>query len=231
MLVRANVRPCSLREQQDMFAWIYGEHNDAIYSTHDIQAQIWEKIGQMEELLRKERINEMQALLPILYGWLMGLWNRIGVDIAEAAWFKYPDICPYCLREYRCGCLTEDLVYDPENPELTAHRRDIQRKPTSVREWQAMYSRIYGRVNKIQVLAAVWSHFVEEVAETSRELRHKNDRGVRDESADAFAQFMGFCTKLGEVRDIPIDVDELVWQKYPGECNECRQEKCVCEYD
>jgi len=222
---KTSTRPATLKEQQKMFNEIYGEHNDELYSTHDIKDQIWEKSSQISECIRKEGTSEIIVYLPVLYGWLMALWNRLDLDISEAAWSKYPNICPYCKRLEKCLCITEDLVFHSADMSLNVFRRDTKNKPQGVPEWQTMFKRIYGNINKVKPLVAVWFHFNEEVGEVSRELRHGNAQGIRDESADVFAWFLAFCIKLG------IDMDDLIWKTYPYECNICRNEKCACPYD
>jgi hypothetical protein len=57
---KTSTRPSTLQEQQRMFNEIFGEHNDELYSTHDIQSQIWEKVSQISECIRKENISEIR---------------------------------------------------------------------------------------------------------------------------------------------------------------------------
>lgn len=227
-MTSTNVRPTTLQGHQRMFNIIYREHNEQLYnSTHDILNQIWETNGKIAECVRKEAFQEVAVHIPILFGWLMALWNHreIGMDIAENVWFKYPNVCPYCFRQEKCLCITEELKYRSENPNLNSFRRDRKAQPQSLAAWQEMFSRIYGNINKIKTKQAIWLHFFEELAEVSRELRHGNVEKVREESADVFAWLMAFCTKLG------IDIDEVTWRTYPGECNVCHEEKCTCPYD
>lgn len=220
-----NTRPKSLRDWQEMFQRIYRKHNDQFYETPDLLLQVVEEIGQVGELLRKGAdTREVAAHLPMLFGWLMAFWNRIKLPVEDAAWFKYPNICPYCFREEKCLCISEEFKYEAGVVSLNAFRRDKAKAPHSLKDWQEMFGRIYGAVNKIISREMVWFHFTEEVAEVSREWRHKNMEGVREESVDILAWLFGFASKL------KVDLDELTWFTFPGECNVCHQEQCNCEY-
>ena len=221
---KSQIRPETLQKQQQMFDEIFKDHNEELYSTHDIQLQIWEKSGQISECMRKENTDEIITYLPGLYGWLMALWNRLEIDISEAAWSKYPNICGYCKREKKCLCISEELVFSSSDGSLNIFRRDTKDMPQSLSEWLEMFKRIYGNINKIKSLSAVWSHFQEEVGEMSREMRHRNLQELRDESADTFAWFLAFCIKLN------VDIETLVWETFPFECNVCRNQKCNCPY-
>lgn len=224
-----NARPESLQDWALMFRQIYGEHNDKLYTTDSIFRQIMEKSSEVGEAVRRDA--GVAPLLPVLFGWTMALWNRFdsemegGFDIAEAVWQKYPDICPYCFASNQCLCIIEEREYDPQDINMNAFRRDRKKMPKSLSEWQAMFQRHYGNINKIQSVSKTWLHVLEEIGEVSREERHHNFQEIKEESADVFAWLLGFCTRKN------IDLDEITWRTYPCECNVCHQEKCACPYD
>lgn len=224
-----NVRPQSLQELRRMLDEIYGKHNLELYSTHDIQNQVWEQKSKVAKRVRKEDWEGLVVQLAVLSGWLMALWERIGLDIEEAVWFKYPNICPACFKSAGCSCIGEGLKYNPEDSRLNRFRRDTRNMPKSMPEWQATSKRIYGNINRIMTAEKTWLHLDEELGEMSIELRHRNPDEItnklKEESGDVFFWLLGFANRLA------VDLDEAIWQTYPGECNVCRQEKCVCPYD
>lgn len=224
-----NVRPETMQDWRLLFGGIYGEHDRQLYSTHDIKDHVWEQKSKVSKCIRKEDGAELSIQLPVLFAWLIRLWEDIGLDIEEAAWFKYPNICPACFKKERCPCIVEGLKYDPEDSRLARFRRDRRSMPHRLSGWQATGRRIYGKVNNIMTIEKVWLHLDEELGEMSIELRHRNQGEITDklkeESGDVFLWGLNFCTRVG------VDLDEVLWQTYTGKCNVCHEEKCICPYD
>ncbi len=171
--------------------------------SYEIMSHIWESVGHVCEEMRKEDSAAILACLPVLFSWMTALWNNLGINIKEAAWFKYPGVCPYCLSKDLCSCIIMELKYNSNESSLDELRRIAANNPRDAVGWQAMLAKIYGRVNKINSTHAVWFHLIEEIGEVSRELRLQNYERLREENADMFAWFLSFCTKLRiSIKDI-----------------------------
>jgi len=226
MPVAVYVRPETLRGQQQMFGEIFGEHNDELYpDAKDIEAQIFEKNSQVAKCIRRDDIKGVAVHLPRLYGWSVGLWNRENLDIAEAVWHKYPNICARCFKAEGCTCIVQRLKYNSEDPRLIPYREDRSAEPKTVRGWQTRFDMMFGAANSDKHLVDIWLHLTEELGEMGRALRHKDRAHLEEESADSFAWFIALCIKLG------LDADNLIWETYSWKCDECRQRKCICQFD
>ena len=163
---------------------------------HKAIGNILRSISNTCECMRKEDAQGIVSCLPILFSTMTVFWNRVGVNILEAAWLKYPGVCPYCLREKICSCIVQELHYSRDKDALEALREDKENRPQSIAEWQTMLERIYGNVNKIKSTYAVWFHFIEEIGEVSSALENDDCDNLLEECADMFAWFLAFCTKL-----------------------------------
>ena len=97
-------------------------------------------------------------------------------------------------------------------------------RPESLKEWQATLKRIYGNINRLESRKRLWFHFMEEIGEISKALRHNNRENLEEECADALAWLLPLCTKL------EADLDDLTWNNFPWECKVCHKQKCECEY-
>lgn len=225
-MAKETVRPESLQEWQSMFRAIYKEHDDRLYETSSLLLRVVEEMSEMAEALRKDDLPELIKNIPEVFCWLMALYDRLNINIEEALWRKYPGICPYCFREEKCLCITEDSKpkYNFQDSRYNCFRRDRKRMPKSLREWQSMFKRIYGNINRLESKKRLWFHFMEEIGEISKALRHGNKEELEAECADALAWLLPFCTKL------ELDIDELVWKRFPWECDVCHKQKCECEY-
>ncbi|OGZ95334.1 MAG: hypothetical protein A3H69_01115 [Candidatus Sungbacteria bacterium RIFCSPLOWO2_02_FULL_47_9] len=90
-----------------------------------------------------------------------------------------------------------------------------------MKEFQDMFDRIYGPVNKVKSKVAVLCHLAEEVGEVGKDYRTKNREGLEAEVADTFAWLCGLSARLA------VDLEDLVWKSYPGVCNSCHKDVCV----
>lgn len=213
----------SLKALQRMLSRIYDEHDRRFYDDKDLLLRVNEELSKIDELVRKENIAGVIKNLPRLFVWLMAFVDRVGVDVAEALWKKYPRVCPYCLKDRNCMCITQDIKYAAERPELIKFRAKREDMPQSLAEWQQSLANIYGRVNKITMLIQVWLHVSEEVGEICAAYRLKLNHNLEEEIADAAAWILSTATKLN------VNLQDMILKQYPGRCDVCGQERCQCE--
>ena len=218
-----NMRPNSLHDFQSMLAKIYADHNKRTYGFSALYAlQLNRGIGIVSECLRKDNGDkEIIRKLPLIFGWLMALWNDLDIDIENVTWHKFPGICPYCRVTQNCLCIADEKKYD-EKESLNVYRRDHSHRPKTLSDWQTLHMKIYGRVNKIKMRVQVWDHFVEEFGEVCAEMLLERRKELENECADVMMWLLAFCNRIS------VNLDELTWQKYPGECNACQKEQCEC---
>lgn len=223
--IEVNTRPEFLKDWQAMFKRIFGERNKEFYTPAECLLHILEETrGIAKSLRREEDAEEMTERLATIFGWLVAVLNYLEIDMEDALWFKYPGICPYCFAKKNCFCISNEHKYDPDEVNLNHSRRDTKRMPRSLSKQQKLFKEIYGKVNAIMMRQQIWNHFMEELGEMSYELRHKNKQQLKEESADVLAWLIAFCIR------IDVDLDEIVWHTYHGECNVCAKDVCECPY-
>ncbi|KAB2893792.1 MAG: hypothetical protein F9K28_07530 [Bacteroidetes bacterium] len=95
--------------------------------------------------------------------------------------------------------------------------------PMTIREWQKMFNKIYGKNNKELTDADAWIQFMEETGEFAKIMRKQNYAGLGDGLADLFAWLCAFADHRA------IDIEDALWRKYPRICPYCEKHmNCVC---
>lgn len=228
------LRPETIKGYQYMFSGIYGEYNGRNYLDPHLTMRLWEVVAECLESLRKERHQEIIAELAHIFGWLCAFCNRHKIDLTEVTWHKYPNICPYCMKQQDCVCMPGGEKYNPTLQELLSFRNDRKNIPTTIKDFQEMFKRIYGPINSVQTIGAGVDHLAEEIGEISKAYRLGRRDELKTEVADVFARLCTLTTRLSDGQNRPrekkepLELEELVWQQYPGACDSCGSEKCKC---
>lgn len=209
-------RPISLSNFQKMFRRIYYEKDARDFTPADLLLHIQEEAAKIDEGIRKNNEREIINALPNFFCWLLSFCNIYGIDLETVVLAKYNGCCPYCGKEENCMCITMDQKPSKWYSTLNSPRI------STLNDWQKMFQRIYGRINKIPWPIQLWLHVHEELGEFRREIRLKNDSEAADELADCFAWLIAFCNRIG------VNLGEIVWRAYPGMCPVCGKEKCLC---
>ena len=211
--------PITLRGWQRMFRDIFYEKDKRDYTAAEILEHVQEEASRIDKGIRKENWAEVIAAIPRFFCWLLSFFNMIGIDAEIAIWRKYQGRCPYCGVERNCGCIALDEK--PDHPDKWV-KSLVGTMPASLDDWQNMFFRIFGKINRLVWAMQVWLHVHEELGELSREVRLGNIIEIHYESADCMAWLLGFCNRIG------VKLGEATWEVYPGICDVCRQGKCQC---
>lgn len=95
--------------------------------------------------------------------------------------------------------------------------------PKTIKEWQQMFHRIYGKNNDHLTDVDAWLHLTEETAEFAKVMRKENYAELRQSLPDLFAWLCAFANRSG------IDIEGALWEKYPRVCPYCeKRTNCVC---
>ena len=229
-------RPKSIEEFQKMFRRIYHELNARYYKKNEeLIARLNEEITYLMEHARKDRRSAFREQLANIFSWHMAVANRLGIDIQEALWYKYPGVCPYCLREKDCICGTEHPVVEDKERKLCQLRQEYAgHEPQTIIEHQAFHRRLYGWQHDRELPIIIAAHIVEEGGEVSHAYRHftmaRNPKEkdcwrnrAREEMADVFSWMFALANRL------EFDLADAVWEYYPYECVKCHEGPCVCK--
>lgn len=206
----------SLQQIQKMLWQIYHKRNLQLYSSAELLLHVFEEASVVAESFRKEDGDETNTAIARLFGWLIAFINDQNVDWAKTAFWKYQGLCPYCGRKENCVCISV------ETKPACWHRNPNGSMPKTLNEWQKMFDRIYGNVNKVAGRERCWLHVEEELGEISRAHRLNKRKLMLGEIADAFAWLVAFCNRSG------INISHTIISTYPFRCDVCAQEKCKC---
>lgn len=213
-------RPHTVREFQQMNYHIYGNVNRR-YSNFDLIMRLLEEICAVVEIARKDELEELPAQLARTFSWWTAVGTRFGIDLQDALWNKYPDVCPYCLRKENCSCAIEHSSIPDKERTLRRLRRDRGAEPKSLAQHQALHRRLYYRQNRRILVIQTAAHLAEEAGEISKEARHHNQEGLSDEMADVASWMFALANR------VEMDLAEEVWRLYPCECEKCGQTICT----
>lgn len=229
-------RPRSVKEFQEMFCYIYHGLNGRLYKTdRELIDCLVEKICLLMEDARKDRRVALKEQLAHVFSWYMAVANRLGIDIQEVLWHKYPGVCPYCLREKDCMCGTEHPVIGGKELKLRRLRRErAGHEPRTLAGHQALHGRLYSWQHDRELPITIAAHIVEEIGEVSCAQRHfviernrekKNDlwNEVLAEMADVLSWMFALANRL------EFDLADVVWEYYPYECVKCHKGPCICK--
>jgi len=221
-------RPRTVSEFQRMFNLIYFKANEK-YDDGDLVRRLVEECSRMIEAARKDCRDEMEMRIPRVYSWHNALATRLHINLDEALWQKFPGACSYCTREKDCICGTEHPEIENKEGVLRRLCRDtVGRKPETLRGHHQLHDRLYKWQNARILVIQVAAHLAEESGEVSTAHRHFTEgtsslKDVGEEMADIVSWLFALTTRL----DLG-PFDELVWNRYPFECERCGKEPCRC---
>ncbi len=229
-------RPRSVEGFQKMFRYIYYEVNERKYKKDDeLIDRLMEEIACLTEYARKDRRAAFIRKTADIFSWHMGVCNRLGVDIQEALWRKYPGVCPYCLKEKDCICGTEHPKIADAELKLRRLRRERRgREPKTLAGHQALHRRLYSWQHDCELPIIIVAHMVEEIGEVSYAHRHfvmaedtvQKNRfwdNVCEELTDVLSWMFALANRL------EFDLADTVWEYYPYECADCHEGPCICK--
>ncbi len=240
-------RNWSLKQWAQMFEDIYGARNKE-KTNEEILGHIFEETGRLLDPLGKslespekvkEKLPDILINIPDIFAWHSAFSSRFG-DLDDFLWSKFPNVCPYCVVEDNCDCISQSKMYSEEKEfKLINLRNDTKNKPKTMYDWQEMFRRIYGNVNKKQSLLILGLHLNEEVGEASKEFRllkrarktgediEKREKDLENELADIFAWLVGVTINCENFTDKELRLDDIIWDRYANKCPHCEYKPCI----
>lgn len=222
----------SVKEWQNHLATLYAGQN-AQRRPLETFARVVEMASGMARGIREDDKEGVQKFASRTLAWVLGLATQMNVDLEACLWAAYPGVCTHCKQVEACVCRLK-----PKLPRLTAAERtafqSTHKLPSSMVEWQAMFNRIYGNVNRMLGTDKSVLHFLEELGEVSEAVRFAiapdspfdklvSQQMVKDELADLFAWFCGLVNLKA------IEVDHFMMRTYSDSCPECLTKPCKCD--
>lgn len=235
-------REMSLNEWVQMFRDIYYPVQNYGRSEFEIFAHLVKAFGVgSHHLFRAKNVKESQKYLATVFAWYCALVNRMGFDLEEILWRKYPAVCPRCIKNV-CDCVEPPAEIDTDKLSVAAKENEYQR-PTDLRLWQIMFANLYrGPSGKTLIesprerLALVFARIAEELGEVAEALAldqvvdPEANLIVKNEMADLGAWVFALANNLQNVDPSAsgVSLADAAWQLYPGKCYRCDGLKCIC---
>ena len=172
--------------------------------------------------IRKENKQRLTLNLLIAFSFSIAVVNRIHLDIEDAVWHRFPNLCSYCGKK-PCICKKEKVI-----EQVKILRRPSER-PNRLIDFQTMFAEIYPAVDR--TLADAGVHLAEEVGEVSEAIYiylgdHKANHfeDIRDELADWFSCAFGVANSAG------IDIAGEFAKMFKNGCHLCHNTPCTCNF-
>ena len=105
---------------------------------------------------------------------------------------------------------------------------------SNLQDWQSEFFTIYGKKNSERTPTQLWLGLVRHVSKVAEEVRKGNlGTTLQEEIAYTFCWFMGFINWCNISQKDPKfilhnDLEQIIWNKYPGVCPVCGETKCIC---
>ena len=98
-----SVEPKMLVEWQDMFRRLYGKvkGDTAIFQ---IGFHLFEEVGEVSRALVMQNRGEVEGEIADVFAWMIGLANRLEIDLDPIIWDHFHLGCPFCHKEV-CECV------------------------------------------------------------------------------------------------------------------------------
>ena len=216
------MKPGTLQGWQSFFDGIYGPRNQS-RSPEEIWLHLVGRAGILAEALRKEvEARKIAEHLCHIFAWLCAFANKSEIQLSQVVWNKYPGRCPYCLAFKNCVCIGSSKKRKIDWDQQSLQWGRDQSSCYWFTQWQEMFRKVYGNVNRVIPRFQVGFHLLEEIGETARVILQKEETELTLEVADVFAWTMGLANKLR------VDLNEHLWRMFQKGCPFCHNEVCQC---
>jgi NTP pyrophosphatase (non-canonical NTP hydrolase) len=208
----------TLDEWLEEFLYIYG-HRDKDLSLEQMWMKAVEDSAKVGEGVRENKGDDVVEYLSKTFCWTVSFTARLLRDekidnefnirqapisdykidsLTRLVFFKYPTICPRCLR---ASCICPILLKDPysvqqRQDKLKSARRD-NAPPQTMNEIAQMFARIYDTAHFIKSIEEVCFHYLEEVGEVARAMRRLRAKDL--DSAELLARRQNLVEELADV--------------------------------
>lgn len=230
-----------LEQWQQMLKEIYFPTQNYGRDAHQTLIHLYKVFGAgSRNLFRTRSEKGSKKYLAKIFAWYCALGTRLGVNIADALWEKYPNACPRCLKDV-CECKKPLAEIDPEKLGIIA-QENAYKRPKTLGQWQTMFGNLYRspdgnrEIVPEQRMAMIFSRMAEELGEIAEAilLDPVIDLDVHDVVRNELADFGAWIFALANnLQNVDPSMDSVTladaaWQLYPGTCHRCLAPKCIC---
>jgi len=211
-----------LRDFQKKIYDIYGLPDDRHFSVHDLLANQNRFSMRALKGIRKKDKRKVKVNLIIAFCWTLAIANRLHIDLGNAVWKRFPNLCSYCGKS-PCQC-------KKIRPKKRKKLKIISDgRPSNIREFQQMFDKIYPAGKRTVIDAG--THLAEEAGETSEAIsiylgEHKKSqfKDIENELADWTS------TMFGLANSAKFNIDNELEKNFKNGCHVCKRTPCQCNF-
>lgn len=200
-----------------------------------------EVIGSLSVLVSKKNDKgaPLQKYMAKAVAWWLALCGKVGVkSVMDLLWGKFPMACPYCQQQRHDPEECKERKTKSPGPDWIAlaelGRRNIDRRPRTIAEWQRMFANIYPPAST-EDYAKTFAKLMEEIGELAEALRvfPAAPGYFLSEAADVFAWLMKLNNLVEDEANISRRnrgnaLQETFVSAYPDRCIDCNSAVCTC---
>lgn len=211
-----------IRDYQKFNENVYGPTDSRLFSLPELLTHHLRFTMRALKGIRKDDREKLIYNLAIAFSFLTAIANRLGVDLEEHAWQRFPFVCSYCAA---CPCNCKKT----HPPTRVKTKPNESARPRAISEFQKMFEKIYPPSSRTLPEAGV--HLAEEVGELNEAVyaflgEHKDSQfeKIIDELAD--------CTScvFGVANSADINMAKELAEMFSDNCHICHKAPCVCTF-
>jgi len=178
----------------------------------------------------------LENYLPKTITWWLALCGSVGCrSVEELIWMKFPGVCPYCQAPVHKNADCTKAKRRSRNPnwdelrKIGAEAWKADAAPKTLGEWQRMFNTIYPIV-QTEDYGITFGRLSEELGELAEAVRMYGIAPATfvSEAADVFAWLMHLMGLYEAKTETDLDLNRLMYRKYPDRCRDCDQPVCKC---
>lgn len=221
MTTAGPIRNYSLKDMQALNERIYGSNNRLFFDPLRIVARIGRFGGRLHKAARCNDINAIAFHLVMTFSWSLALANKLGADIENELWKRYPGACSHC-GFGPCMCkLTK------EGRETVIPLKIVAECPRTLDEFQAMFGKIYPNNNAL----AESGHLIEELCEVLEAIDNLTGTSRQEFLADSVEELCDVLAHLfGVATCSKISLAEHMEKHFADGCCKCHLVPCQCMF-
>lgn len=187
------------------FDSIYGRKNLAL-DQGDILLRVVEEAAEIVKPVLTMEQKEIRYGLPDILAWICAFANKCDLSLNEAMQKEYVGKPP-----------------GKEQTDIRMFQAIGKDTPESLGDWQQYLRYLYHADNRERGPVYVLTKLTEDVGEASRRLRmgSPSEKVLRK-----LCNALAWSIALANISE--IDMEQAVWEKYPGVCTHCNQSSCAC---
>lgn len=184
---RTNYTTASLDDWAENFWDIYGGQ-DMTLGLNEVWSEVVRDATKVEEAIREDRLDQLLDALAHTFCWIACFVEKLRLDhtvpasfkideskMSQIVWFKYPRACATCF-EPGCQCPTRRRLDKPTKGQmrefLARSRAAAGSPPTTLGQWEGMFTAIYGGAHFIKDIKELVAHYLEEMGEVVSAIRN-----------------------------------------------------------